>query len=525
MRNLTALLFLFVLCTCGRAQNMLPAPHEPAFAAYLQNAPDRTPVRGVMRNIPDNLTGKLTMTYSAASIRNAPSRETTVEIAPDGSFAMELPENYPANEVFYWIDDLLYGSFIIRNGILIDLDYNLLKAEAPGAINYRGPDASLTETINNHSDSLWNWAEGLNRMPNQIWADDLSPSTQKHRRLDSVFAAFDVLDERFFQEQKTPKHIATIIRNERTTDHLGRLALAYEQEGLPDSLRLRYLLHRPMIMSNATKSFYTNFHYSLYAPFRAGWEPDTTANQQEQELALVEHQLAYLNTNFAPTPARADLHKLYLKSNDPIIDSQITNQVLPTISTPWVADLIRTRQAESQIKADRINAILAANAKKAIPSDRGIGEPLISYSFGADLYLPAPEMETTKILNNLRAAFPGKALYLDFWAVWCGPCLGEFPHSAKLHSEAHDLPVEFVYLCTEYGGDQKRWKEKIVENELPGFHLFLTKARHIEMMDLFNGRGYPTYAVVTNNAKVKRNVKRPSQLDREKLKKLIGIKK
>lgn len=520
MRILTTLLFLSVLCTSGRAQNALPAPHESAFSTYLQEAPKQSPVLGIMHNIPDSLVGKLTMTYAAASVLNVPRRETTVEIAPDGSFAMALPESYPANEVFYWIDDLLFGSFIFRHGILIDLDYDLLKTEAPGAISYSGPDASLTEAVKTHSDSLWYWAEDLNRIPNQIWADDLNPSAQKHQRLDSVFAVFDVLDERFFQGQKTPKHIAAIIRNERTTDYLGRLAIAYEQEGLPDSLRLRYLRHRPMVMSNATNSFYVHFHYSLYTPFRAGWETDTSASQQEQDLGLVQHQLAYLDINFEP--ARADLHKLYLKSNDPTTDAKITKLVLPTLTTPWIDSLIRERQAKSQASADRIATTI--DRSNSVPAEKGIGTPVTNYPFGANLFVPPPAMAAEELLNNLRAVFPGKALYLDFWAVWCGPCLGEFPHSAKLHGLVHDLPVEFVYLCTEYGGDQERWKQKIVKNELPGTHLFLAEAIHSELMDLFNGKGYPNYAAITATGETKKNVRMPSQLNRNKFMKLLKIK-
>jgi len=152
------------------------------------------------------------------------------------------------------------------------------------------------------------------------------------------------------------------------------------------------------------------------------------------------------------------------------------------------------------------------------------GEPVASHPFGAELFVPSRSMSAEKLIENLRAAFPDKALYLDFWAVWCGPCLSQFPFSASLHGEAHDLDVEFVYLCTAYGGDEERWQQKIVENRLPGTHLFLSKSAHIKIMDMFNGRGYPTYAVVRTDGKIKKNVSRPSNLDHEKLAKLIRVK-
>ena len=125
------------------------------------------------------------------------------------------------------------------------------------------------------------------------------------------------------------------------------------------------------------------------------------------------------------------------------------------------------------------------------------------------------------MLAKLRGAFPGKHLYLDFWAVWCGPCLGEMPASAKLHEETNGLPVEFVYLCTSSGGDVSKWQGLIGQHEVPGTHLFIDEKVHDELMQMLGLSGYPSYLLLSPEGRYDMNVPRPSALDREKVEALL----
>ncbi|NJC27869.1 TlpA family protein disulfide reductase [Neolewinella antarctica] len=150
----------------------------------------------------------------------------------------------------------------------------------------------------------------------------------------------------------------------------------------------------------------------------------------------------------------------------------------------------------------------------------GLG-PVTATAFGANLYTPPASVTAEQVMDSIRAAFPGKAIYLDLWAVWCMPCIGEFPASKRLHGQTSDLPVEFVYLCTSSRGTEARWKSIINGKELPGTHVFVDRLVHGEIMDRLRANSYPTYVVVKADGKRKYDVRRPSELSRQRMQQLI----
>ena len=85
---------------------------------------------------------------------------------------------------------------------------------------------------------------------------------------------------------------------------------------------------------------------------------------------------------------------------------------------------------------------------------------------------PAPEIAGEFSLNGQAiklSKLKGKVVLVDFWAVWCGPCIATFPHLREWNKEFKDKGLEIVGVTSYYeviGFDKEAGKPKRLEDKM-----------------------------------------------------------
>ena len=85
--------------------------------------------------------------------------------------------------------------------------------------------------------------------------------------------------------------------------------------------------------------------------------------------------------------------------------------------------------------------------------------------------------------------FKGKVVLLDFWASWCGPCIGDLPNLRKIKEKMAALPVVFLNISLD--ANEAAWKQAITKHEIQGVHV-----RSEQVAQAYNVSGIPRYYLV-----------------------------
>ncbi|HRT25855.1 MAG TPA: redoxin domain-containing protein [Candidatus Saccharicenans sp.] len=99
--------------------------------------------------------------------------------------------------------------------------------------------------------------------------------------------------------------------------------------------------------------------------------------------------------------------------------------------------------------------------------------------------------------------YAGKVVILDFWATWCGPCLGSFPGMKQLVEEYQKQPdVAFVFVNCWQDEDNKEQvvKEFLEKNQYPFYVLMDTTNK---VTSDYGVSGIPTKFIIDPKGKIK----------------------
>lgn len=164
---------------------------------------------------------------------------------------------------------------------------------------------------------------------------------------------------------------------------------------------------------------------------------------------------------------------------------------------------------------DQMDAVYEA-AKELLSEEplahiKSIYEKIKSFAPGNEA--PNFEMNTpdgkTVRLSDLR----GKAIYLDIWATWCGPCLKEIPFMAKLAEHYKgDSMIEIINISVD--SNQKAWRE-LLKKDQPQWSQFIVPGDFNSLLlKLYGINGIPRFMMFDKDGRIiDINAPRPSSED------------
>jgi thiol-disulfide isomerase/thioredoxin len=137
-------------------------------------------------------------------------------------------------------------------------------------------------------------------------------------------------------------------------------------------------------------------------------------------------------------------------------------QLLMMLAEDGSGDKVKAIAKEITESADA-PADMKASAKGLLAQSEALGKPL-------DIKFTALDGRDVDL-----SSMKGKVILIDFWATWCGPCVGEIPHVKEAYEKLNDKGFEIVGISFD---SEKDALQKFVKKE------------KMEWPQYFDGKGW-----------------------------------
>ena len=104
---------------------------------------------------------------------------------------------------------------------------------------------------------------------------------------------------------------------------------------------------------------------------------------------------------------------------------------------------------------------------------------------------PVPDFTATDLDGNPISLqdYRGKVVLLDFWAVWCGPCIAEMPNVKRVYNSYKDEGFDIIGISLDT--DEARLRNYLKENDIPWRQIFSGKGWQSPVSQQYDIRAIP----------------------------------
>ena len=128
---------------------------------------------------------------------------------------------------------------------------------------------------------------------------------------------------------------------------------------------------------------------------------------------------------------------------------------------------------------------------------------------------PVPDFSATDLDGNPISLqdYRGKVVLLDFWGVWCGPCIAEMPNVKKVYDTYKDQGFDIIGVTLD--SDETELRDYIKENDLQWRQVFSGKAwRDDPLAQQYNITGVPSQWLIDRDGTLISHKARGEDLER-----------
>lgn len=115
-----------------------------------------------------------------------------------------------------------------------------------------------------------------------------------------------------------------------------------------------------------------------------------------------------------------------------------------------------------------------------------------SISRGGFTIEETPQATNDKILEAIIAKYKGQAVFVDFWATWCGPCLMAMKTIKPIKPEMAEKGVVSIYISNS-SSPKAEWVAMLTD--IGGIHYYLNEKQWEALSLKYGIKGIPTYMI------------------------------